>query len=145
SLRQYSSIVNISADMRTAGFTFKYIRRWGGKIHLAPRPSDPVRLASIEDGSVNAIFDEGIKSWAGTALDHGFRFLPVEGTVLKRLAAMGYRSVMMPKSRFPGMAEDVSAIDFSGWPMIVRADMPDNVAYALCEAIEKRKEFIPTD
>jgi len=58
---------------------------------------------------------------------------------------MGYRSVMMPKSRFPGMAEDVSAIDFSGWPMIVRADMPDNVAYALCEAIEKRKEFIPTD
>jgi len=29
--------------------------------------------------------------------------------------------------------------------MIVRADMPDNVAYAICEAIDKRQEFIPTD
>jgi TRAP-type uncharacterized transport system substrate-binding protein len=29
--------------------------------------------------------------------------------------------------------------------MIVHADMPDDVAYALCEAIEKRKEVIPTD
>ena len=135
----------VAAVMRAAGFTFGDIRKWGGEIHLAPRPSDPARRATIESGTVNAIFDEGIKSWAGTALDHGFRFLPVEGTVLKRLAAMGYRSVMMPKSRFPGMAEDVSAIDFSGWPMIVRADMPDNVTYALCEAIEKRKEFIPTD
>jgi TRAP-type uncharacterized transport system substrate-binding protein len=78
-------------------------------------------------------------------LDHGFRFLPVEGAVLKRLVAMGYRPAVMPKSRFPGMAEDITTIDFSGWPMIVRADMPDNVAYAICEAIDKRKEFIPTD
>src|SRR5205823_2529004 len=114
SLRENSTMFTIAAVMRTAGFTFEDIRRWGGKIHLAPRPSDPVRLASIEDGSVNAIFDEGIKSWAGTALDHGFRFLPVEGTVLKRLAVMGYRSVMVPKSRFPGMAEDVWACGFSG-------------------------------
>jgi len=29
--------------------------------------------------------------------------------------------------------------------MIVRADMPDDVAYALCESIERRKEAIPTD
>jgi TRAP-type uncharacterized transport system substrate-binding protein len=29
--------------------------------------------------------------------------------------------------------------------MIVRADMPDNVAYALCETLEQRKDLIPTD
>jgi TRAP-type uncharacterized transport system substrate-binding protein len=29
--------------------------------------------------------------------------------------------------------------------MIVRADMPDDVAYALCETIEKRKDLMPTD
>ena len=135
----------VAAVMRAAGFTFGDIRKWGGEIHLAPRPSDPARRATIESGTVNAIFDEGIKSWAGTALDHGFNFLPVEGAVLKRLGAMGYRPAVMPKSRFHGMAEDITTIDFSGWPMIVRADMPDNVAYAICEAIDKRKEFIPTD
>jgi TRAP-type uncharacterized transport system substrate-binding protein len=29
--------------------------------------------------------------------------------------------------------------------MVVRADMSNDVAYALCEAIEKRKHLIPTD
>ena len=94
---------------------------------------------------MNAIFDEGIKSWARTALENGFRFLPVEGAVLKSTVAMGYRPTIMPKSRFHGMAEDITTIDFSGWPMIVRADMPDEAVYPICEAIEKRKDVIPTD
>ena len=144
-LRENSTMFTVAAVMRAAGFSFAELRKWGGKIHLASRPSDPARRASIDNGTVNAIFDEGIKSWARTALENGFRFLPVEGAVLKRLVAMGYRPTVMQKSRFPGMAEDITTIDFSGWPMIVRADMGDDTAYAICEAIEKRKEVIPTD
>ena len=144
-LKENSTMFTIAAVMRAAGFTFAELRKWGGKIQLASRPSDPARRASIENGTVNAIFDEGIKSWARTALEKGFRFLPVEGVVRKNMAGMGYRPTVMSKSRFHGMAEDVTTIDFSGWPMIVRADMPDDSAYAICEAIEKRKEVIPTD
>jgi TRAP-type uncharacterized transport system substrate-binding protein len=65
--------------------------------------------------------------------------------VLKKLGHMGYRISVVPKSRFQGMQTDVPTVDFSGWPMVVRADMPNDVAYALCEAIEKRKSLIPTD
>jgi TRAP-type uncharacterized transport system substrate-binding protein len=144
-LRENSTMFTVAAVMRAAGFSFAELRKWRGKIHLASRPSDPVRRESIENGTVNAIFDEGIKSWARTALENGFRFLPLEGAVLKNMVAMGYRPTVMSKSRFPGMAEDIVTIDFSGWPMIVRADMKDEVAYAICEAIEKRKEAIPTD
>jgi TRAP-type uncharacterized transport system substrate-binding protein len=36
-------------------------------------------------------------------------------------------------------------VDFSGWPMVVHAGMSNDVAYALCEAIEKRKNLIPSD
>jgi TRAP-type uncharacterized transport system substrate-binding protein len=144
-LRENSTMFTVAAVMRAAGFTFAELRKWGGKIYLASRPSDPARRASIEKGTVNAIFDEGIKSWARTALENGFRFLPVEGTVLSSMVAMGYRPTVMHKSRFPGMAQDITTIDFSGWPMIVRADMGDDAAYAICEAIEKRKEVIPTD
>jgi TRAP-type uncharacterized transport system substrate-binding protein len=144
-LRENSTMFTVAAVMRAAGFSFAELRKWGGEIHLASRPSDPARRASIERRTVNAIFDEGIKSWARTALDNGFRFLPVEGAVLKSMVAMGYRPTVMAKSRFDGMAEDVTTLDFSGWPMIVRADMPDDAAYAICEAIEKRKEAIPTD
>jgi len=144
-LRENSTMFTVAAVMKSAGFTFADVRKWGGKIHLASRPSDPVRRESIEKGAVNAIFDEGIKSWARTALENGFHFLPVEGAVLKTMVAMGYRPTLMPKSRFHGMTEDAATIDFSGWPMIVRADMPDETAYAICEAIERRKEAIPTD
>ena len=144
-LRENSTMFTVAAVMRAAGFSFADLRKWGGKIHLASRPSDPARRASIESGTVNAIFDEGIKSWSRTALENGFRFLPVEGAVLRTMTAMGYRPADMSKSRFPGMTQDVTTLDFSGWPMIVRADMPDEAAYAICEAIEKRKEVIPTD
>ncbi len=135
----------VAEVLRAAGFTLEDIRRWGGEIHLASRPSAPTRRADIESVRVNAVFDEGIKSWARTALENGFRFLPIEGSILKHMTALGYRPTRMPKSRFEGMEADIQTLDFSGWPMIVRADMRDDVAYALCETIEKRKDTIPTD
>ena len=52
---------------------------------------------------------------------------------------------MVSKLGFRAMRRDAQTLDFSGWPMIVRADMSNDVAYALCEAIEKRKYAIPTD
>ena len=144
-VKDSTTMFTVTAVMQAAGFTLADVRKWGGKLHSTPRPSDPSRLAVIANGTVNAIFDEGIKSWCQAALDHGFRYLPVEGEVRKRLVAMGYRPTFLPKARFHGIPEDIPTIDFSGWPMIVRADMPDDVAYALCEAIERRKDFMPTD
>jgi TRAP-type uncharacterized transport system substrate-binding protein len=135
----------VTAVMKAAGFTLADLRRWGGKIRSVPRPSHPDRRDAIHNGTVNAVFDEGIKSWGQTAVDHGFVYLPIEGQLLKRLAAMGYRTSVVPKSRFKGMANDVPTVDFSGWPMVVHAGMPNDVAYALCEAIDKRKNLIPSD
>jgi TRAP-type uncharacterized transport system substrate-binding protein len=135
----------VSAVLGAAGFSLDDLRRWGAKLHSARRPSEPSRRKGIESGTINAVFDEGIKSWGHTALEHGFRFLPIDGVVLKRMKALGYRPAMMTKTRFNNLAEDVPTLDFSGWPMIVHADMPNKVAYALCEAIEKRRDLIPTD
>ena len=139
------TMFTVSAVMKAAGFSFADLRTWGGKIQSVTRPSHPDRRAAIESGAIDAVFDEGIKSWGQTAVDRGFRYLPLEGAVMKRLLAMGFRAAVVPKSRFRGLAEDVPTVDFSGWPMVVRADMPDEVAHALCEAIEARRELIPTD
>jgi TRAP-type uncharacterized transport system substrate-binding protein len=135
----------VHSALKAAGFTVADLRQWGGKVQEVSRPSHPDRRAGIEKGTINAVFDEGIKSWGQTALDHGFRYLPIEGTVLKRLKAMGYRAGILPKTYFKGMKENISTIDFSGWPMVVRADMPNDIAYALCEALEVRRKVIPTD
>jgi len=139
------TMFTVSAVMKAAGLTLADIRKWGGKIQSVSRPSHPDRRAAIENGTINAVFDEGIKSWGQTAIDAGFRYLPVEGEILKKLTAIGYRQSFLPKSRFPALPADVPTVDFSGWPMIVHADMPDEVAYALCQAIEARKDLIPTD
>src|SRR5262245_12020517 len=135
----------VSAALKAAGFGFADILKWGGKIQAVSRPSHPDRRAAVEKGLVDAVFDEGIKSWGQTVLDNGFRYLPIKGAVLKRLKALGYRSGVVPRSQFKGLAADASTIDFSGWPMAVRSDLPNDVAYALCEAIERRRKSIPTD
>jgi TRAP-type uncharacterized transport system substrate-binding protein len=140
-----ATMFTVSAVLKAAGFSLAQLRRWGGKFHIAPRPSDPTRRAAIESGAVNAIFDEGIKSWGQTALDHGFRYLPVDGRVFKTLAQLGYRPTSLSSEHFKGLAAPVPTVDFSGWPMIVNASMADDVAYALCEAIEQRKDVFPTD
>jgi len=140
-----STMFTVSAVLRAAGFSLADIGKWGGKIHSVPRPSDPRRRAAIANGTIDAIFDEGIKSWGQTALDSGFRYLPIDGAVLRYMKSLGYRPTTMSRCGFRGMKEDVPTVDFSGWPMIVRADMPNEVAYALCEAIELRRRVIPTD
>jgi TRAP-type uncharacterized transport system substrate-binding protein len=143
--KEDSTMFTVAEVLRAAGFTLEDIRRWGGAIQSTTRPTDPVRRAGIENGAVDAVFDEGIKSWSRTALGNGFRFLPVEGSILKHMVALGYRATRMTKAEFPGIPAEVQTLDFSGWPMIVRADMRDDVAYALCETIEKRKDIMPTD
>ena len=140
-----ATMFTVSAVLKAAGFSLAQVRRWGGKIHEAARPSDPSRRAGIVSGAVNTIFDEGIKSWGQTALDHGFRYLPIDGKVLKTIAQLGYRPAPLSSEHFKGLTQSVPTLDFSGWPMIVHADMPDDVAYALCEAIERRKDVFPTD
>jgi len=135
----------VHAALTAAGLSFADIRKWGGKIQEVTRPSHPARRDGIEKGTINAVFDEGIKSWGQTAIDNGFRYLPIEGTILKRLKAMGYRAGVLPKTYFKGLKSNVPTIDFSGWPVVVRADMPNRIAYALCEALEARRKMIPTD
>ncbi|HEX9442993.1 MAG TPA: TAXI family TRAP transporter solute-binding subunit [Candidatus Binatia bacterium] len=144
-LTHHPTMFTVTSVMKAAGFTLADIKKWGGKVQSVTRPSHPDRRAAIENGTIDAVFDEGIKSWAQTAVDHGFRYLPVEGPVLKRLVAMGYRQSVVPKTRLRGLEADVPTVDFSGWPMVVHKNMPDDVAYALCEAIEARKHVIPTD
>jgi TRAP transporter TAXI family solute receptor len=144
-LAHHPTMFTVTSVMKAAGFTLADVKKWDGKIQSVTRPSHPDRRAALENGTIDAVFDEGIKSWGQTAIDKGFRYLPVEGQILQRLTAMGYRQSMVPASRFRGMTKDVKTVDFSGWPMVVHADMPDEVAYALCEAIEARKDLIPTD
>jgi hypothetical protein len=135
----------VNAMIGAAGFSLADIRTWGGSVHGVPRPSHPERAEMITKGEVNAVFDEGILSWGQYAVERGFRFLPIEGPVRSRIEAAGYDIIDVTPKRLPALPHAIQAVDFCGWPMIVHADMPDDVAYAICEALEARKLQIPTD
>jgi uncharacterized protein len=135
----------IASMIAAAGFSLDDIRAWGGSVQSVPRPSHPDRAAAITRGEINAVFDEGILSWGQFALERGFRFLPIEGAVRARLEATGFDMVTVTPKRLPALRQPLVSVDFCGWPMVIHADMPDDVAYALCEAIEARQIQIPTD
>lgn len=135
----------VTTLLAAAGFSLDDIRAWGGSVHGVSRPSHPDRADMIDKGAVDAIFDEGLLSWGQFAIERGFRILSIEGGLRDRVKSAGYDVIALAQSRIPGLPHPVSSIDFSGWPMIVHADMADDVAYALCEAIEARKLVIPTD
>ncbi len=140
-----ATMFTVNAVLAAAGFSLDDIRAWGGSIHPVSRPSHPDRAAAIGKGAVDAIFDEGILSWGQFAVERGFRILPIDGAVRDRVTAAGYDLIEVTQARIPGLRQPVPSVDFSGWPMIVHADMADDVAYALCEAIEARRLVIPTD
>jgi TRAP-type uncharacterized transport system substrate-binding protein len=116
---------------------------WGGTQQLNGPPHDRRRLAEIQAGTVDLVFDEGIRGWLPTALANDMQVLEFEPEVLAKLQAVGWRNAVLPKARFPELDRDREVIDYSGWPLYTRAALPDDVAYRVCEAIAQRAEEIP--
>lgn len=140
-----TTMFTVSSVIAAAGFSLDDIRAWGGSIQSVARPSSTERATAIARGEVDAVFDEGIMSWGQFAVERGFRFLPIEGAVRGRVEAAGFDIMTVTPARIPALKQEVASVDFCGWPMIVHADMADEVAYALCEAMEARRDLIPTD
>lgn len=127
------------------GFSFAKIKQWGGTVQETPRPTSPERLSGITTGKINAIFDEGLHNWLDEALEHGFEVLPIEPKILKQLSSLGYQPSVIPSAKFKQLKAEVETIDFSGWPLITHAGFSDDLAYAICEAIDARQAIIPVD
>jgi len=125
--------------------SFAKIKQWGGTVQETPRPTSPERLSGIRTGKINAIFDEGLHNWLDEALDHGFEVLPIEPKILKQLSTLGYEPSVIPSAKFKQLKTDVDTIDFSGWPLITHRGFSNDLAYAICEAIDARQAIIPID
>jgi TRAP-type uncharacterized transport system substrate-binding protein len=135
----------VSKILSLYGLSFAKFKKWGGDWEGSPWPSSPRRKESIRRGEVNAVFDEGIHTWLDEALECGFEVLHLEPAVVKALEAMGYRRSVIPRARHRGLAEDIRTIDFSGWPLITHRWLDNDIAYAICEAIDARKTGFTID
>lgn len=132
--------------LNAAGISLKDILAWGGRMQYVSAPSDPERLEGMEDGSIDAIFDEGIKSWGPRGLRAGMRFLPLDEKTVQAVRDLGWPVGPLPPSRVPGLkAEFPNAVSFSGWPIFTHARLPDEAAYLMCKALDEARGEIAWD
>lgn len=128
--------------MTAAGFSTRDFLDWGGELRHEVRPRGP-RWQAYDAGLVDAIFDEAVDEWGEEAIRRGMKFLPLGPEALGKLEAMGYRRSVITPRTVPGLAADVVTLDFSGWPIYVREDLPDPLVGQICAALDARKHLIP--
>ncbi|MBM2803665.1 MAG: hypothetical protein HW419_1558, partial [Deltaproteobacteria bacterium] len=129
--------------LATAGFSLDDVISWGGQVRYDDGlPLKDNRLGAMRRGEVDMIIDEAVRGWVNPALDAGMRILPLDDAMLTKTEALGLRRAVMPKARYPKLAQDLPTLDFSGFAVYTHADVPDEVIASICAALEARKDRI---
>jgi TRAP-type uncharacterized transport system substrate-binding protein len=139
----HSTLVLIDQAFALHGFKLKDVESWGGRLVVCGSPFDTRRMEPLRRGELDAIFDEGIKTWLNEALVCGLVPIALAPSEFEQLGLLGWRRVLLPKARFSHLSEDIDALDFSGWPIYSCASLPDETAYDICGAIAARAREIP--
>ena len=135
----------IEEVLKAYDMSFAEIVRWGGKIMEAASPSSPDRMDSIRSGSVDAVFDEGVKSWGPLALKSKMRLLPIAAQVLRKMEKLGFPSAVLTREHYPALEEEIETVDFSGWTYFCHADLASEIAYNMANAVDLCYKQIPVD
>ena len=145
--RNHSIHLVVDEVLKAAGFSLDDLRSWGGEVHYDPGipMNNPRRIGAVERGEVDAIFDEAARGWRRPALELGMRFLPIDEGPLERLESIGFRRSLILADGHPEMTDDVPTIDYSGFIIYTHADVEDATVRAFCEALDARKDTIPSD
>jgi hypothetical protein len=128
-----------------AGFSVADIVSWGGEAKREgqlPYPHQRKFQAFLR-GEIDAVFDEAADVWLGEALDAGMKVLSLSEATVQTLERRGYRRAWLRKADYPRLPRDVLTLDFSGWPIFVHKNAPDELVSQICAALVARKHLIP--
>lgn len=133
------------------GMEIEDFERWGGSVTYGDRQPNLLekvpegridRVTAMKSGALNAVFDEALMTlpWKEVADAVDLTFLPIEAEVLKALESKyGIRGKPIPKGSLRGVAEDVPAIDFTGWILYCHQDLPDDLVYLTLQGLEQQR------
>jgi TRAP-type uncharacterized transport system substrate-binding protein len=65
--------------------------------------------------------------------------------VLQKLEKYGFKRARVDGGRVEGIKGPVTAVDFSGWPIVVHKKFPDELAYHIAGVLDKIRAEIPFD
>jgi TRAP transporter TAXI family solute receptor len=121
------------------GASYDRLREWGGSVTYAQSPHIGAKL--VLDGEADAYFQEAQSApfWRQLADAREINFLPVPEETRAALAALGLPATEIPAGHYRGIDEPVPTIDFGGWLLFCREDLPAETAYALAAAVDRTR------
>jgi TRAP-type uncharacterized transport system substrate-binding protein len=138
----HSTRVLVDQTLAAYGMSLKDIESWGGSLQLNGGPGDARRMKAISEGTIDAVFDEGLVLWLNAALDAGMQPVTLEESTFQYLTDLGWRKYTIKPGRYKSLKQEHTCIDYSGWPLYTRESLPDDDAYKICDAISARKDLI---
>ena len=129
--------------LKQYGFSYQHIESWGGKV-LFPGPS-VVGVPLVRSGEANAIFQEGQHHpmWEQLAEARPLRCLPLSQAVVDyMIETYGFSGSVIPKGRLKGIEEDLLTLDYGGWLLACREDLPEELAYLLAKVCTDQRDAV---
>ena len=126
------------------------IEGWGGSYLRNERPFET--LDHVRAGRADAIIHEAVMLPDWQELGADLHFLPVKESVLAGLTTdLGWREATLPAGYFPD-SPALRTLDFSDFLVLARADLPDDIAYAIAwvlgetrAVLERQYHHLPPD
>lgn len=143
--KYHSTLFAIEQVLKGYGMGFRDIAAWGGKIIRVSNPSAKERRSQIENSEIDAVFDEGLKSWGTQALKAGMKLLPIGNAVLCSLEKLGYTRAAITPTYYPELEHSIETLDFSGWLLFCHRELPSSIAYQVAAKVDSNSSRIPAD
>ncbi|SDT80319.1 hypothetical protein SAMN04489716_9153 [Actinoplanes derwentensis] len=116
------------------------IHGWGGQFLEDERPFET--LDHVRDGRADAIVHEAYMLPAWQQISPDLNFLEVEADVLESLwNDYSWPAATVDDGHFPGSGS-FRTLDFSDFLVLTRADLPDDVAYAIAWVLGETRHLI---
>ncbi|HZT08940.1 MAG TPA: hypothetical protein VFC51_18095, partial [Chloroflexota bacterium] len=141
----HSPPLTVDQVLQAEGFSLADVEAWGGSVQLlgAP-PGDPKRIEGMRSGAITAVFDEGINTWGGVALESGFCFARLQDSTLAAMEEIGW-PILPLSPLFPTLGVETFTLSFSGWPIYTHAGLPEEVGYLITDALWRARDAINWD
>lgn len=129
--------------MEAHGIDEATLTSWGGRYIESARPD--LCMHRFRDGLADAALQEAIMTpwWREAVVARDAVLLAAEPEALDRLEReQGWRKTELAAGFFPGQDEALPALDFSDFVIVVRDDMPEDVAHLLTWCLVEKRATI---